>query len=76
MANHGEVFNRCHIFVGRLTFILVRVDLSVEKMDDLLSRYFIGHKCVFIPMLGIFGLGVISSIIEPDFTILAVKFKR
>lgn len=64
----GVVF----LLVG-LPLFLVGVDLSVEKMGDLLSHYFIGHKYVSIAMLGIFGLGFISSIAEPDLTILAIQ---
>lgn len=64
----GVVF----LLVG-LPLFLVGVDLSVEKMGGLLSHYFIGHKFISIAMLGIFGLGFISSVAEPDLTILAIQ---
>lgn len=60
------------LLVG-LPLFLVGVDLSVEKMGDLLSHYFISHKFVAVAMLGIFGLGFISSVAEPDLTILAIQ---
>lgn len=56
-----------------LPLFLVGVDVSVEKMGDLFSHYFIGHNKKIITILGIFGLGFITSIAEPDLTILAIQ---
>lgn len=56
-----------------LPLFLAGVDLSIEKMGDLLSHYFISHKWKAITIFGIFGLGFISSIAEPDLTILAIQ---
>ncbi|XJS11207.1 DUF1538 domain-containing protein [Aerococcaceae bacterium WGS1372] len=64
----GVVF----LLIG-LPLFLVGVDMSVERMGDLLSHYFISHKWIAVTLLGIFGLGFISSIAEPDLTILAIQ---
>lgn len=56
-----------------LPLFLVGVDMSIEKMGDLLSHYFIAHKWKSVAIIGIFGLGFISSIAEPDLTILATQ---
>lgn len=56
-----------------LPLFLVGVDMSVERMGDLLSHYFISHKWMAVTLLGIFGLGFISGVAEPDLTILAIQ---
>ncbi|UUX34701.1 DUF1538 domain-containing protein [Fundicoccus culcitae] len=60
------------LLIGMPLF-LVGVDMSVEKMGDMFSHYFISHDSKLIAVLGIFGLGFISSIAEPDLTILGTQ---
>ncbi|MFL2143233.1 DUF1538 domain-containing protein [Ruoffia tabacinasalis] len=64
----GVVF----LLIG-LPLFLVGVDMSIEKMGDLFSHYLIKHPKKVIAMIGIFGLGFISSIAEPDLTILGIQ---
>lgn len=56
-----------------LPLFLVGVDMSVEKMGELFSHYLIKHPKKVFAMIGIFGLGLISSIAEPDLTILGIQ---
>ena len=54
----------CRFLLIGLPLFLVGVDMSVEKMGDLFSHYVIEHPKKVIAMIGIFGLGFISSIAE------------
>lgn len=56
-----------------LPLFLVGVDMSIEKMGDLFSHYLIGNKKRALAIGGIFALGFISSIAEPDLTILGIQ---
>lgn len=64
----GVVF----LLVG-LPLFLVGVDMSIEKMGDLFSHFLIGNSKWFIAIIGIFVLGFMSSIAEPDLTILGIQ---
>lgn len=64
----GVVF----LLIG-LPLFLVGVDMSVEKMGDLFSHYLIDNPKKIIAIIGIFGLGFISSVAEPDLTILGIQ---
>lgn len=59
--------------LGGLPLFLVGVDMSIEKMGDLFSHYLIGGNKKLLAILGIFGLGFISSVAEPDLTILGIQ---
>lgn len=56
-----------------LPLFLTGVDLSIERMGDLFSHYLIGNKKMWIALLGVFALGFISSVAEPDLTILGIQ---
>ena len=44
--------------------------MIAEKMGDLFSHYVIEHPIQVIAMIGIFGLGFISSIAEQNFVMV------
>src|SRR4051794_7379254 len=60
------------LLVG-LPLFLVGVDMSIEKMGDLFSHFLIGNSKWLIAILGVFVLGFMSSIAEPDLTILGIQ---
>ena len=63
----------CHwyrfLLIG-LPLFLVGVDMIVEKMGDLFSHYLIKHPIQVNALIGIFGLGFISSIAEHIFVMV------
>ncbi len=56
-----------------LPLFLTGVDMSIERMGDLFSHYLIGNKKMWIALIGVFALGFISSVAEPDLTILGIQ---
>lgn len=57
----------CRFLLIGLPLFLIGVDMIVEKMGDLFSHYVIEHPKQGNALIGIFGLGFISSIAEQNF---------